>query len=146
MREHGLQISGLTEAERHSIKVNALHITDVQRFVKEPPIDIAFICVKSYDTEWATHLVKPYLAPDGELAVGRARSGRDQTQFGRGGAMSEGGVPQLLQNEGRWDRTVRVVIGIAAVIVSLTGLIAQRWGRGPLEAVLRRITYGSKHA
>ncbi len=65
MREHGIQLSGLTEAERFSIKVNALHVSDVQRFVKEPPIDIAFICVKSYDTEWATHLIKPYLAPDG---------------------------------------------------------------------------------
>ncbi|MCE9642074.1 MAG: 2-dehydropantoate 2-reductase, partial [Betaproteobacteria bacterium] len=29
------------------------------------PIDIAFISVKSYDTEWATHLIKPYLAPGG---------------------------------------------------------------------------------
>jgi len=65
MREHGLKLSGLTPAESHTIKVKALHVTDVQRFVKEPPIDIAFICVKSYDTEWATHLVKPYLAPDG---------------------------------------------------------------------------------
>jgi len=65
MRENGIQLSGLTEAERYSIKVKALHVSDVQRFVKEPPIDIAFICVKSYDTEWATHLIKPYLAPDG---------------------------------------------------------------------------------
>ena len=45
--------------------MNALHVTDVQRFSKERPIDIAFICVKSYDTEWATQLIKPYLAPDG---------------------------------------------------------------------------------
>ena len=65
MRENGIQLSGLTEAERYSIKVKALHVSDVQRFVKEPPIDIAFICVRSYDTEWATHLIKPYLAPDG---------------------------------------------------------------------------------
>jgi len=65
MRRYGLQLSGVTEAERHSIPVNAWHVTDVQRLVKEPPIDIAFICVKSYDTEWATHLIKPYLAPDG---------------------------------------------------------------------------------
>jgi len=65
MRAHGLQLSGMTPQETHSIKVNALHITDVQRFCKERPIDIAFICVKSYDTEWATHLIKPYLAPDG---------------------------------------------------------------------------------
>ena len=65
MRKHGIQISGLTEEERHSIPVNAIHVTDVQHFAKERPIDIAFVCVKSYDTEWATHLIKPYLAPDG---------------------------------------------------------------------------------
>ncbi len=65
MREHGLQLSGMTPQEKHSVKVNALHITDVQRFCKERPVDIAFICVKSYDTEWATYLIKPYLAPDG---------------------------------------------------------------------------------
>ena len=65
MREHGLQLSGMTPQETYSIPVNALHITDVQRFCRERPIDIAFICVKSYDTEWATHLIKPYLAPDG---------------------------------------------------------------------------------
>ncbi|MDP1716478.1 MAG: 2-dehydropantoate 2-reductase N-terminal domain-containing protein, partial [Burkholderiales bacterium] len=42
MRAHGLQLSGMTPEESHSIKVNALHITDVQRFCKEGPIDIAF--------------------------------------------------------------------------------------------------------
>jgi len=42
-----------------------LHVCDVQSLTKQKPIDIAFICVKSYDTEWATHLIKSYLAPDG---------------------------------------------------------------------------------
>src|SRR5688500_13417433 len=65
MREHGIQIAGMTPEEKHSIPVKALHVTDVQRFAKERAIDIAFVCVKSYDTEWATQLVKPYLAPDG---------------------------------------------------------------------------------
>lgn len=65
MREHGLQLSGMTPQETYSIPVHALHITDVQRFCKERPVDIAFICVKSYDTEWAAQLIKPYLAPDG---------------------------------------------------------------------------------
>ena len=65
MRSHGLQLSGLTEAECHSIKVNALHVCDVQSLMTQKPVDIAFICVKSYDTEWAAHLIKPYLAPDG---------------------------------------------------------------------------------
>ncbi|HYC48165.1 MAG TPA: 2-dehydropantoate 2-reductase [Burkholderiales bacterium] len=65
MREHGIHISGLTAGETCTIRVNALHVTDVQRFAKERPFDIAFVCVKSYDTEWATQLVKPYLAPNG---------------------------------------------------------------------------------
>lgn len=64
MRSHGLQLSGLTEAERHSVRVNAWHVCDVQNLTQQEPVDIAFICVKSYDTEWATHLIKPYLAPD----------------------------------------------------------------------------------
>jgi 2-dehydropantoate 2-reductase len=65
MRQHGLKLSGLTPEESHTIRVNALHITDVQSLARQKPIDIAFICVKSYDTEWATHLIRPYLAPDG---------------------------------------------------------------------------------
>ena len=32
---------------------------------KEKPIDIAFVCTKSYDTAWATTMIKQYLAPDG---------------------------------------------------------------------------------
>jgi len=65
MRKHGLQLSGMTPEEKHSIPVRALHVTDVQQFCKEQPFDIAFICVKSYDTEWAAHLIKQYIAPDG---------------------------------------------------------------------------------
>lgn len=37
-----------------------------------------------------------------------------------------------------------IAIALALLAMSLTGLTAQRWGRGPLEAVLRRITYGPK--
>ncbi|MGE5524767.1 MAG: ketopantoate reductase family protein [Rhodospirillaceae bacterium] len=65
MRRHGIQLSGMTAAEKQSIPVRALHVCDVQQFCKEKPFDIAFICVKSYDTEWAVHLVRPYMAPDG---------------------------------------------------------------------------------
>ena len=65
MRTHGLQLSGLTPAERHVVPVKAIHITDLQAQVKEKPFDIAFLSVKSYDTEWATLMIKPYLAPDG---------------------------------------------------------------------------------
>lgn len=65
MRRNGLSLSGTTPAERCSVPVNAMHITDVQGLVKQKPIDIVFMSVKSYDTEWATMMIRPYLAPDG---------------------------------------------------------------------------------
>jgi 2-dehydropantoate 2-reductase len=65
MRAHGLELSGVTDAERHTVKVNALHITDVQELSRQRPVDIAFVSVKSYDTEWAALLIRQYLAADG---------------------------------------------------------------------------------
>ena len=43
----------------------ALHVTELQQIAKEKPFDIAFVCTKSYDTAWATAMIKQYLAPDG---------------------------------------------------------------------------------
>jgi 2-dehydropantoate 2-reductase len=48
-----------------AIPVRALHVTDAQQRAKETPVDIAFVCMKSYDTAWATRLIQQYLAPDG---------------------------------------------------------------------------------
>ncbi len=65
IRAHGMQLYGMTEAERRTVKVNAMHLTEVQSLAKQKPIDIAFVSVKSYDTIWATLLIRPYLAPGG---------------------------------------------------------------------------------
>lgn len=65
IRKNGLQLHGMTPAERYSVKVKTMHVSDVQSLGKERPIDIALISVKSYDTEWATALIRPYLAPGG---------------------------------------------------------------------------------
>lgn len=65
IRKNGMQIFGTTPAERLSVPMRVLHVCDVQQLAKEKPIDIAFISVKSYDTEWATRLLLPYLAPNG---------------------------------------------------------------------------------
>jgi 2-dehydropantoate 2-reductase len=65
MRRNGIQLSGKTPAEKHSVPVNVMHITDVQSLAKQKPIDIVFMSVKSYDTEWATLMIRQYLAPDG---------------------------------------------------------------------------------
>lgn len=65
MRASGLTVTHLRDVDPFNVLVRALHITDVQQLAKEKPIDIAFICVKSYDTAWATTMIAPYLARDG---------------------------------------------------------------------------------
>jgi 2-dehydropantoate 2-reductase len=65
MKAHGLEIFGMTAQERLSVKVNAMHITEVQNLAKQNPIDIAFVSVKSYDTVWATTLIRQYLSASG---------------------------------------------------------------------------------
>jgi 2-dehydropantoate 2-reductase len=65
MRRHGLRITHAKDVAEFTVPVRALHLTDVQQLAKEKPVDIAFVCVKSYDTAWAITLIREYLAPDG---------------------------------------------------------------------------------
>jgi 2-dehydropantoate 2-reductase len=65
MNAQGLRIEGVTRQEACTVRVRAVHMTDVQCFSKTKPVDIAFVSTKSYDTEWATAMIKQYLAPDG---------------------------------------------------------------------------------
>jgi 2-dehydropantoate 2-reductase len=62
IRANGLKISD-TEGES-VVKVNALHLNDIHQLLKNP-LDVAMICLKSYDTAWTTTLVTDYLAPQG---------------------------------------------------------------------------------
>jgi len=65
MQTNGLRLEGMTEEECFHTPVRAMHFTDLQSLAKERLADIAFVCVKSYDTPWAAALAKTYLAPDG---------------------------------------------------------------------------------
>src|ERR1700686_984986 len=65
MKQHGLTIPHIREVEPFTVPVRALHVTELQHLSKEKPFDIAFVCTKSYDTAWATMMIKKYLAPDG---------------------------------------------------------------------------------
>jgi 2-dehydropantoate 2-reductase len=65
MRRRGLRVTHARDVPEFTVAARALHITDAQGLAKEKPIDIAFVCVKSYDTAWATTLISQYLAPDG---------------------------------------------------------------------------------
>ena len=65
IRATGLRISHLRDVPEFTTAARALHVTELQRLSKEMPIDIAFICTKSYDTAWATTMIRQYLAPGG---------------------------------------------------------------------------------
>jgi 2-dehydropantoate 2-reductase len=65
MRKHGLRVTHAMTEPEFTVPVRALHVTDAQQLAKERPVDIAFVCMKSYDTAWATMLISQYLAPGG---------------------------------------------------------------------------------
>ncbi|MBT6095948.1 MAG: 2-dehydropantoate 2-reductase [Rhodospirillaceae bacterium] len=65
MRARGLTLEGQTEAECFTTPVNAIHITELQSTANGRPFDFAFVAMKSYDTVWATEMIRQYLAPGG---------------------------------------------------------------------------------
>ena len=65
MKKHGLRVTHAMNVPEFTVPVRALHLTEVQQLAKEKPIDIAFVCMKSYDTAWATMMIRQYLGPDG---------------------------------------------------------------------------------
>ena len=65
MRKNGLRLSGT--CGDHTIRVKALHIYEAQAISE--PFDAVFISVKSYDTEWATHLGIQYLKKPNGVVV-----------------------------------------------------------------------------
>ena len=65
IRKDGLELSGMTQEERQLSHPKTMHLHEVASLAKQAPVDIAFVTMKSYDTEWATQLIKPYLAPGG---------------------------------------------------------------------------------
>ena len=65
IRADGLDLAGVTAEEHCTVRPNAMHLTEVQALSRQKPVDIAIVSVKSYDTEWATMLIRQYLAPGG---------------------------------------------------------------------------------
>ncbi len=65
MKKHGLRVTHAMNVPEFSVPVRALHVTEAQQLAKEAPVDIAFVCMKSYDTAWATMMIQQYLAPNG---------------------------------------------------------------------------------
>ena len=62
IKRDGLKLEG-TQGE-YLVHPKALHLHEVQSLFKDP-VEIAFVCTKSYDTVWATTMISQYLAPGG---------------------------------------------------------------------------------
>ncbi|MGH8056132.1 MAG: ketopantoate reductase family protein [Candidatus Entotheonellia bacterium] len=62
IKRDGLHLGG-TQGD-YVVHPRALHLHEVQSLFKDP-VDIAFVCVKSYDTVWATEMISQYLVPGG---------------------------------------------------------------------------------
>jgi 2-dehydropantoate 2-reductase len=63
INKNGLHITHHQGEEPFTVKMRALHLTEAQQLAKEAAVDIAFVCMKSYDTAWAATLIRQYLAP-----------------------------------------------------------------------------------
>ncbi len=98
IRKRGLELDGLTPEERFTVtKAKTLHLTEVQSLARSP-VDIAMVSVKSYDTAWATALIKPYLSAQG-FVVSLQNCLNEETIAGVVG----------------WGRTVGVVASLISV-------------------------------
>ena len=115
MRSEGLRIVGMVASESFQTRIRAMHVTEVQSLAKGPPIDIAIVSVKSYDTTWATALIAPYLAPDGYVVS--AQNGINE---------------ERIASVVGWDRTIGCVVGNNfAVDLIEAGVVKRTMPRDP---------------
>ena len=94
IRKHGLHLSGMTDEETCTIRLPTMHISEVQSLIRQRPIDIAIVSTKSYDTEWASLLIRPYLSSEG-FVVSAQNSINEET------------IARVVG----WGRTVGCVVG-----------------------------------
>src|SRR6516164_9074020 len=113
MRKHGLRVTHARDVEEFSVSVRALHVTDAQQLAKERPVDIAFVCMKSYDTAWAAMMIKQYLAPGG-FVVSLQNCINEETIAGVVG----------------WGKTLGAIASSITVNLPEPGLIPRGAGKG----------------
>ena len=105
IKSRGLHLGG-TQGE-HDVKVKALHLTEVQS-LGSGAVDIAFICMKLYDTSWATALIVPYLAP-GAIVI----------------TMQNGLVEEEVARIAGWGRTLGCIASTISVEAVAPGRIVR---------------------
>jgi 2-dehydropantoate 2-reductase len=122
IRARGLELDGMTSEERFTVKgAKTLHLTEVQSLARRP-VDVAMVAVKSYDTPWATALIKPYLSAEG-FVVSLQNCLNEETIAGVVG----------------WGRTVGVVASMISVDLYEAGRIRRTVPKGGDQHTVFRI-------
>jgi 2-dehydropantoate 2-reductase len=101
----GMRLGG-SQGE-HVVRVKAMHLHEVQSFVRKP-IDIAIICTKSYDTDWAALMIKQYLKPQGFIV-----------------SMQNGVNEERIAGVAGWGKTVGCIISTISVNCYKAGHISR---------------------
>ena len=105
IRRDGLTITEPGGAS--SVKVDALHLSDVQSLVRTP-LDIVLLCTKSYDTAWAAMMIRPYLSATG--CVVSVQNSLNEEDI----ASSVG-----------WDRTLGCIASTISVVAPRAGEVSR---------------------
>jgi len=122
MRRDGLRITHLNDVPEFTVPVRALHLTELQAVVKEGRFDIAFICVKSYDTAWATMMIRQYLAPGG-IVVSLQN------------CMNEEAIAEIVG----WGRTLGAIASSITVELTGPGHVRRASGKGGAAHTVYRV-------
>ena len=95
VRREGLRLRS-TDGDL-TVRPQILHLSDVQGLSRRP-LDAVLLCVKSYDTDWATAMIAPYLNAGGYVA-----------------SLQNGINEERIAARVGWSRTVGVVLNTIGV-------------------------------
>src|SRR5205814_522976 len=122
IRNDGLRVTHIREVEPFTVKPRALHLTEAQQLSKEAPVDIAFVCMKSYDTAWATMMIRQYLAP-GAFVVSLQNCMNEET----------------IANVVGWGKVLGCIASVIGVELCEPGHVRRGAGRGGKEHTVFRV-------
>ncbi len=122
MRSEGLTLRGQSAAENFTVKPKAMHLTELQAVAKGRPFDFAFVAVKSYDTIWATHMIRPYLAPEGFVV-----------------SLQNGINEDCIAGVVGWGKTMGVIASTIAVELLAPGLVQRNVALGGPSRLIFRV-------
>lgn len=163
IKRHGLHLT-LPSGE-HRIRVAAIHLNEAQAI--EAPFEAVLLCVKAYDTDWATMFVSRFLANDGVIIsvqnglnedrisaiVGRERTmgciptlGAQLEGPGHVARKDAGGSDYVVFTIGELDgsetdrlRRMAAMFSDAALSKTTTNLYGQRWSKLTLNCMVNPI-------